>query len=81
MFRYNFVFALLAVVASANAFVIQHPTTTHSTTLSKTAGTATTTTLAVKITYNGKSADFKSGSPMKNVVSKLGVPVKYSCKK
>lgn len=33
------------------------------------------------LTYNGKKKAFAPGSPLKNAVAQLGVPVKYSCKK
>ena len=33
------------------------------------------------LSANGKKADFKEGSPLKNACAKLGVKPKYSCKK
>ena len=33
------------------------------------------------LSYNGKKKDFQEGSPLKNAVRQLGVPVKYSCQK
>lgn len=33
------------------------------------------------LNYNGKKVNAKAGSPLKNVVGKLGVKPKYSCKK
>lgn len=34
-----------------------------------------------KLTYNGKKIDAKPGAPLKNVIPKLGIKPKYSCKK
>jgi hypothetical protein len=33
------------------------------------------------LSANGKKADFKEGSPLKNACATLGVKPKYSCKK
>lgn len=33
------------------------------------------------LSYGNKKKDFKEGSPLKNAVRQLGVPVKYSCNK
>lgn len=34
-----------------------------------------------KLTYNGKSAEVREGTPLKNAVSKVGYKPRYSCKK
>ena len=62
---------LLAILAFANAFVVQNPNSVRSSSELK----------MTVLTYGAKKADFKAGSPLKNACAKLGVKPKYSCKK
>lgn len=62
---------LITIVVCTNAFVVSPPS-----------GVRRCTDLKMTVlTYKGKKANFKPGTPLKNACAKLGVKPKYSCKK
>ena len=68
----SIILALAIVAGSIDAFCVsQHSTARRATSLNQT----------VLSNSAGKKVTAKEGSPMKNVVGKLGVKPRYSCKK
>ena len=72
MIRTSLIFAVLCVIlASASAFVP-----------SSNAALRKSSSLGMTVLTAGtKRVDVKEGTPLKNVVGKLGIKPKYSCKK
>lgn len=67
---------------SAIAFPLALFAVSHAFTMAPGPVARTSTALDMTVlSYNGKKKDFKEGSPLKNAVRQLGVPVKYSCQK